>query len=327
MRTPAGRAGATALLCAGGMLLPLLSQQLAGAGGRMAWLIDLASHWQWAFLAGLVLAGTLAAWRRRGWAVLLAAAALPALTAAPRAPQPASGTGLPAGHPAASPALAVASANVHLLNRDVQPLARWLAAEQPDAVVLLEVSPAFAAGLQALPGYPFRKIVASDTPFGIALLSRHPLLQADVVAGDAGVAQLRARLLWQGRPIHLAALHPMPPLSPHFHAARDAQLRAAAEAATGQPAVLAGDFNATPWSSAFVGLGDLGFRRAGSLRPTWPAIGRGLMGIPIDQVAVSPHWAVASSRLGPALGSDHLPVLVRLVLQAPAAAPSPAPGG
>ena len=41
--------------CLLGLLLPLLSNALGGTPGALPWLLDLASHWQWLFLAGLAL--------------------------------------------------------------------------------------------------------------------------------------------------------------------------------------------------------------------------------------------------------------------------------
>jgi endonuclease/exonuclease/phosphatase (EEP) superfamily protein YafD len=80
------------------------------------------------------------------------------------------------------------------------------------------------------------------------------------------------------------------------------------------PTVLAGDFNATPWSSAFSGLAEQGLHRATGLTASWPAQMKGIFGIPIDHVMVTSHWAMATSQTGLDLGSDHLPVLVGLSL-------------
>ncbi|MDP2747467.1 endonuclease/exonuclease/phosphatase family protein [Pseudomonas sp.] len=294
-----------ALLCLLGLLLPLLSHLLADSAGTLAWLIDLASHWQWLFLLGLVVFAGLACCRDKRWAVLLLALPLPWLTASAPAPT---------GEPQVQ-LFAVASANVHLDSRNTQGLATWLAQEKPDVVVLLEVSPAYAQGLRTLRDYPFQHIVAQDSPFGIAVLSRHPLQQVEVVEDAQGIAHIEAQLQWHGQPIGIIALHPMPPLSPQYHSVRNAKLAALATqaAASAIPTVLAGDLNATPWSSAFSGLAQLGLRRASGLAATWPAVLQGVLGLPIDHVLVTPHWAVAARQVGPPLGSDHLPVLVRLV--------------
>jgi endonuclease/exonuclease/phosphatase (EEP) superfamily protein YafD len=295
-----------ALLCLLGLLLPLLSHLLADSAGVLAWLIDLASHWQWLFLLGLVVFTGLACCRDMRWAVLLLALPLPWLTASAPAPT---------GDPQAQ-VLAVASANVHLHSRNTEALAAWLAQENPDVLVLLEVSPAYAQGLRTLRDYPFQHIVAEDSPFGIAVLSRHPLQQIEVIKDAQGIAHIEAQLQWHGQPIGIIALHPMPPLAPQYHSVRNAQLAALARQATASalPTVLAGDLNATPWSSAFSGLAQLGLRRASGLAATWPAVLQGLLGLPIDQILVTQHWAVVARQVGPQLGSDHLPVLVRLVL-------------
>ncbi len=108
----------------------------------------------------------------------------------------------------------------------------------------------------------------------------------------------------------------MPPLSRYDHSMRNRQLHTFAKAAkmAGLPAFVAGDLNATPWSNAFSKLDQAGLRRATGLTPTWPAIGRGWMGIPIDHVLVTPHWSVVERRVGPNIGSDHFPVMVRIAL-------------
>ena len=294
-----------ALLCLLGLLLPLLSHLLADSAGTLAWLIDLASHWQWLFLLGLMVFAGLACCRDKRWAVLLLALPLPWLTAS--APAPAS-------DPQAQ-VFAVASANVHLHNRNTEALTAWLAQERPDVLVLLEVSPAYAQGLRRLRDYPFQHIVAEDSPFGIAVLSRHPLQQIEVIEDAQGIAHIEALLQWHGQPVGIIALHPMPPLTPQYHSVRNAKLAALARHATasGIPTVLAGDLNATPWSSAFSGLAQLGLRRASGLAATWPAVLQGVLGLPIDHVLVTQHWAVAARKVGPQLGSDHLPVLVHLV--------------
>jgi endonuclease/exonuclease/phosphatase (EEP) superfamily protein YafD len=120
------------------------------------------------------------------------------------------------------------------------------------------------------------------------------------------------------RPVSVTVVHPMPPIAPRYHRARNQQLRIAARES--EPArragVLLGDLNATPCSSGLAGLADEGFRRATGLSPTWPAILGGLLGIPIDQVLVTPHWSVTTSGSGPRIGSDNFPVWARLSLSA-----------
>lgn len=292
-------------LCAQGLLLPaLLSLLPAETSGTAVWLLDLAAHWQWVFVPALAISTALATLADHRFALLLPLLALPWLTASAL---------LPAAS-AAAPSFAIASANVHMDNQDTGPLARWLTKERPDVVVVLEVTSLYAQGLQTFDAYPHRHIAAQDNPFGIALLSRHPLSDARTVQDADGIPHIDARLTWQGRQIRVLAVHPMPPISVAFAASRDRQLAAWATSAGLQPTLLAGDLNATPWSSAFNHLDTLGLRRVTGLAPTWPTALFGLSGIPIDQVLASQHWRRVDSSRGPDLGSDHAPVLARLVL-------------
>lgn len=300
------RARVLALAAIAGLLLPLLSHPLADAGGAASWLIDLGSHWQWLFLLLLLVSSAFLAVLDRRWAIVLLAAPLPWLTASPPAP---------AGERTAD-ALVVASANIQYRNPEARALVEWLRAEKVDVAVVLEVAPVHVRELASMADYPHRRIVPDEGPFGIAVLSRHPLAEVKVIEGAAGIPRIETVVqLPRGR-VRVTALHPMPPLRTEDHFARNRTLRTLAEAtaASKEPAILAGDLNATPWSSAFAGLADRGLRRASGLAPTWPAAAVGLMGIPIDHVLVSRQWRVVASSTGPNLGSDHLPVLSTLAL-------------
>ncbi|XVJ71400.1 MAG: endonuclease/exonuclease/phosphatase family protein [Rhizobacter sp.] len=296
-------------------MTPLFTRALAEGGvGRLTWLVDLVAHWQWLFIACLMLglvAACFVARRHLFFAFLLP---LPWVTASPALPAGAHGV-----------MLTVASANVHVSNTQVGPLAAWLALEEPDVVVLLEVSRALGPQLPSITQYPHQVVQADDSPFGIAVLSKWPLTNAAIKQDADGITHIEAEVLQGQQRIQLLAVHPMPPLSPHFHQARNEALRCFAVQlqADGRPALLVGDLNATPWSSAFAGLEALGLRRATGLRPTWPAWGQGVVGIPIDHVLASSHWRVKQQHVSNAFGSDHLPVVVQLVLATEA---PPAPG-
>lgn len=298
---------ALALVCLIGLLLPVLSKYFAGAEGFLIWLIDLAAHWQWLFLTVLVFVGILSAWSNWRWGVLLLAVPVPYLTASAQAPQVA-----PEGA-----TFVVASANVSLGNRDPRPLIEWVSKERTDVVALFEISPEYAARLGAVSEFAFQKVIPSQSPFGIALLSRHPMHDVKVVRDADGIAHIEADVGWQGEMLKIVALHPMPPLEPRYQLARDSKLRSLAKAAIdeGHPVIFAGDINATPWSSAFSGLDHLGLRRATGLAPSWPTVLGGFAGIPIDHVLVTGHWGVVQSNIGPDVGSDHFPVMARLRLK------------
>lgn len=313
------RARVLAVLSLLGLLLPLASPLIPYTFGAwtetLIWLIDLGTHWQWFYLASLLLFGALAALGDRRWAIILLAMPLPWLTASPSAPQT-NGT---------EASLTLMSANLHLDNADARPLLRLLAQHQPDVLVLLELSPEYAKQLNNLDAYPHRQINADNSPFGMGLLSRYPLRDVRIVHDEDGIPTITAELDMDGKPLRVIAFHPMPPLEPRFHTARNVALKSMARDAQHHdaPTVIVGDFNATPWSSALTGLDTLGFRRASSLEGTWPAA-LGVMGLPLDQVLVSKTGAVESFRVIDGLGSDHRATLTQLRFVSPPA-PKTAP--
>lgn len=292
-----------------GLLLPLLLRWLGpfieGPAATLVWLLDLAVHWQWLYLPLLCLTVALACLRNPRWVLCLLAAALPWLSAVPALPTTPSGA-----------ELRLAVANIHLDTEDTARLAPWLAGVQADVVVLLEVSPPLAKALKSLAAYPHQVVHAEYSPFGIAVLSRQPLRNPRLVRGEDDIVHIEAGLLVDGRAVDLVAFHPMPPMAAQFHTLRDRKLQGliAQSAQTQRPTLIAGDLNASPWSTAMRALHGTGWARASGLAPTWPNWGFGVFGIPIDQVLASPGWGVEESEVGPALGSDHLPLSVRLRL-------------
>ena len=286
---------------------PLLSSSsFAGQGHSLAWLLDLGTHWQWVFLLGLVVFGALAAWLRdRRWLILLLALPLPWLTASPSAPA--------ATHPAAT--LSILSANLNLDNPDAKVLLAIVQQTQPDVVMLLELTPHYAAQLKTWADYPYQALEPEDSPFGMGMVSRVPLHAVQVIKDEEDIRRMEAEISFNQRTVRLIAFHPMPPVRANFHQQRNVTLLSMAKAAqaSSEPTIIAGDFNASPWSSAMVGLDGFGMCRASSLEGTWPAA-LGVVGLPLDQVLISPEWSVESNEVIPHPGSDHRATFTRLQL-------------
>lgn len=291
-------------LCILGLLIPLWPYQTPRQADLFLWIIDLASHWQWLYVAVLSLCVLRLAFKDRRWLLLLLFVALPWISASPRAPVHASG----------EPGLSIVEINANIGNPNHDRLIDWLQASDTDIIVVLEVSHTLSARLRALSTYPFQEIVSRSDPFGIAVLSRLPLEGTAVDVDSDGIPRISTRVLWPAQPFDLAALHPMPPLSGEFHVKRDLTLAEIVKqhVPLHQPLIVVGDMNASPWSSAFSGLVERGLQRSGSLAPTWPATFRGWFGIPIDHVLVSPQWQVEQYDVGADIGSDHLPIRVEL---------------
>lgn len=286
----------------------------------LPWFLELLAHWQlvYAGAGGIALLAVCATQpgRRRWWA--LVPAALLAVSWCLHSPQ------LQHSQTPFTPesTLRVATANLHWQQTDFQPLLQWLiAADAPDVVFLQEFTEAARRALrhtELLARYPHRLEAAQDDPFGLALLSRYPLQEMQILSPShpQRTLQLRARMVWNGRNVQLSALHPMPPVSASYAHVRDKALREEAlfVAQTALPGIVAGDLNNTPWS---VGLHSVGhqLQRAHPPIPTWPNAGGFFSLLPLDQVlATPPHWQALSAGWGPHLGSDHRPLVVQMRL-------------
>lgn len=274
--------------------------------------VDLASHFVWPYL-GLALLIAVTGKRASRW---LARATVPVcayvLTAAAFAEAP-----RVASTPAAQRHLKVLSANVYFDNKTPDRLLALVVDRQPDVIFLQEVSPTWARALVGLPGYPYRKVVERGDSFGIALLSKHPLENITVLdEAQYDIPSIGATMRWEGQQVELRAVHPLPPMSRGAYADRNTLLyqNAKALSASARPAIMAGDFNATPWSAGWSVVQEAGLMRATTLRPTYPANLLVPAMVPIDQIAVTRHWAVIESHRGPNIGSDHFPVEAELTL-------------
>lgn len=285
-----------------GLLSPLLTPLFIHHFPTLAWLLDLASHWQWLYAVGLVLSTLILATRHKAWLVSLVVAALPFFTAAPL---------LKSASTPAKP-LKLISANLYYENPDLSRLQTLVTQEQPDVLVLVEFAPQHAALVKTWKDYPYQILQPAQDPFGMAILSRLPLSQTETLTDQAGIEHLATQVAYT-QPIKLVGFHPIPPMTEALYITRDKILQQLTQAPQ-QPTLIAGDFNASPWSSAFQGLAAKGFYRTLSLAPTWPHKFQGVMGIPIDQVLASSQWQRINAKVGASIGSDHYPVIVELGL-------------
>lgn len=305
-----------------GWALPLVAATLGGFCGDWHWVLDLTSHFRSYYL--LAAAGGLAVAVMRGGSIATrtALAAVLALNAWTMLPY-----WLPAAQPAAPSAGATAepvsliSLNVLRFNADTAPAIDYLRRRAADVVAVLEVSPEWGQALESLTDvYPHRLITPRPDSFGLALLSRWPLGNPLVVdLGDTGYPGVVSDIERPAGRFRVIVIHPYPPagrakterLVRYLHAT------AAAAAHSPLPCIVAGDFNATPWSAGF-----RGFATGSGLRDT--ALGRGVQStwnarslflrIPIDHIFAPPTATVVRRTIGPDVGSDHFPVEAELLL-------------
>jgi endonuclease/exonuclease/phosphatase (EEP) superfamily protein YafD len=324
-RRPVGPIGRLLGLVAGG----LFAATFAGWCGRWHWIAELAGHFSW-YWFGIAMAGfavAVVAGRRRTGIALAAAMVLNAWPLVPywlpaAAPPLGTAARAAADADAAAPAgVSIVSLNLLASNRDTGRVVAYLRDRRADLVALLEVDDFWAEAIAGLADlYPHRFVVPRNDNFGIALLSRLPLdAVREAEFGAAGVPTIVADVPRPDGGFMFIATHPLSPVRAEWSRLRDAQLRdiAAFVAAAGRSCVVAGDFNATPWSpvcrdfAARSGLVDTALGRG--LQTTWNAR-LWLPRIPIDHVYAPPRTMVVRRAVGPDVGSDHLPVEAEIIL-------------
>ena len=207
--------------------------------------------------------------------------------------------------------LRVIFANVLHSNEQFQRLIAWVKAENADILMASEVTDRWVAALRALePQLPFGHGARHGE---VAILSRLPIgrSQNDPALGFARLAT--AEIATPAGPVELVVVHP-PPAMPAACAATNLRVIAAAgqlARKAGGRVIVAGDFNATPWSPAFRAmLGESGLALGrGAGRPTWPTWLPAWLGLPIDHILAGRGCLILQRRHGPRIGSDHRPVL------------------
>lgn len=218
--------------------------------------------------------------------------------------------------------LVVMAHNVHSGNQNTADAIEYIRQVNPDVVIALEVTRNWLLALEALRP-EFSVVVAEprEDNFGLAIVSRHEAAHATIVRpGDSGIGFAEAYFEVDGQRWSVLGIHPVPPLGFTWTRVRDEGLRFAAEWASKQPGptVVAGDFNTTPYAASFRRLlqdgGLVDSRQGIAVAPTWPVASwiPCLMRIPIDHVLHNSKVITVSRQLGPASGSDHLPVVATL---------------
>lgn len=220
------------------------------------------------------------------------------------------------GHP-----ITILHANVRRTNPDSTRFVELITREQPDLLVMQEVTPEWLASLRAMSAsYPYRIEEPRDDPFGIALYSKFPLDRTAVIAAHPlGFPDIIARALVGGKRLNIISTHPMPPLGSFNFGARNLQLDSVAKLAarTPRPLVVVGDLNITMWSDYYRKLeetsGLTNARKGFGIAPTWPLFFFPAM-IPIDHCLASNDIYVHDLTTASSIGSDHLPLICRLSL-------------
>ncbi|MER9354572.1 endonuclease/exonuclease/phosphatase family protein [Mesorhizobium sp. M0514] len=189
---------------------------------------------------------------------------------------------------------------------------------QADIVLLEEVNDQWGGQLTSLDDlYPYKVLCGIRPTDGVAILSRRSFDPARPPTCIADRSFAAASIDLNGKSVSFAAAHlkwPWP-----FTQSDQIEALTPEIGRLGPSALLAGDFNATPWSAAIGRIAKAGgLSLVPSLGPTWspyslPSFLR-VIGLPIDQLLRKGDVVVRSVRKIEAPGSDHSALIVDFTL-------------
>ncbi len=217
--------------------------------------------------------------------------------------------------------LTVMTFNVNGLNDRYSDVIEFVRAESPDVVFIHEATFLWEDAFVAAE-LPYRVERGREEPLDFGTMALVPEGAEFRTFGFATSAPRAVEVVVDAGDgsVRVLGTHPLSPSTEERARLRDAQLGFARDwsAESGGRRIVAGDLNATPWSLSFRRLLDGGglnnSQRGYGLELTFPSGSSPLVQVPIDHVLHAGGFAVTDRRLGPSLGSDHLPVVVDLAL-------------
>jgi endonuclease/exonuclease/phosphatase (EEP) superfamily protein YafD len=293
------------------LAVALAAISIAAYFGNLWWILDLAASFRPQFVVLLLIGfGVLLLGRWHKLALVIGLVTLLNLA-----------TVIPlfiSGGRASNHDLRILSFNVLANNENYAEIIEFIASSDADLVVLHEAS------------RPWEEALA-EADLGYTIwLNRHPddiFSSMVLVAGEATVESYgfrfrdpRAVAIRLPSGVSVLAIHPLSPQRHQRAELRDRQLAWAGDWVGDQtgPAIIVGDFNASPFSYAYrrlrnvTGLHDS--IKGYGLELSYPARFPALMQVSIDHLLYSDGLSIADRRLGPALGSDHYPLIVDLAV-------------
>jgi endonuclease/exonuclease/phosphatase (EEP) superfamily protein YafD len=218
-------------------------------------------------------------------------------------------------------ALKLIHANVYSNNTNYERMIDFVKTENPDIFFLQEVTSEWVEGTRTLlEDYPYTYEESRHGNYGIAAFSKLPFNSIrHIESPPHGSPTIIATVTFNAEQLTIISSHPTIPVGRQLYEARNEQLESIADEVNqlNGNVVLLGDFNASIWCAHFRQLetstGLKNVRRGFGILPSWPTYFPIAM-IPIDHALVSEDISVSGVRTGRNIGSDHLPLIVTLLM-------------
>lgn len=216
--------------------------------------------------------------------------------------------------------MTITTINLLFSNTNIQAIANYITKNDPDIIFLQEVSSKNEAVLELLDAYPYRQRCEANTVMSVMILSK-------IEPSDSGCFEFSymgwVELNHEGVNYRAITAHihwPWP-----FDQWQHIQKLSFDVANWDQsiPIIIAGDFNAAPWSASVGEVGRFtrtkptpGFRI--TIKKPISPLKIPLWG-PIDHILLPQNASPISAKAGPFIGSDHRPVTVVIQFDSPSA--------
>jgi endonuclease/exonuclease/phosphatase (EEP) superfamily protein YafD len=213
----------------------------------------------------------------------------------------------------------ILSINLLSSNNNSDEVLDFIINEDPDLIVLQEVNQKWDTYLSSLGStFPFKLTEIREDNFGLVVLSKVELIDPEkIILSNSGVPSFYFKINMDSKETHFIATHPLPPIGTDYFDYRNEQftnLNKMVKRLNGSK-VLIGDLNTTSFSPNFnriiegTSLRDsrLGF----GLQPSWNAQ-IPFISVTIDHILISKEIMVTNRMVGPDIGSDHFPVIIKI---------------
>ncbi len=212
--------------------------------------------------------------------------------------------------------------NVHNSNRSVEDLVNLVGKTAPDILLFIELIESVESDLyeNIKDAYPYRSVEFHDGNYSIVMYSKLKWTKHQILNfSEYGIPWFDTKFDVYGKDITLCSVHAPPPVSPYFLQLRNQLLDRACSDKKYQNAILAGDFNLTPYAEHFHKImGKIGWndsRRGFGIANTWPSFLPAALRIPIDHIFFRGDLLVVDRQVLGSHGSDHLPVLIKFLIK------------
>ncbi len=214
-------------------------------------------------------------------------------------------------------------ANVYTQNNQYSKLIKLINKEKPDLVFLQETDIKWLKALKTIKTeFPYQISIPRSDNFGIALYSRVPFVKSDIIEefSPSFIPSIYIEIERQNKIVSILSTHPLPPIGDSYFNERNEQLLRVSNFLNKIPheKIVIGDLNLTMWSPYFTkfitNTGLINVRKGFGVLASWPT-SLPFLKIPLDHCLVGEGIKTIGVKLGDNIGSDHLPLVVDLILE------------